>query len=395
MKLLQIASMVPYPVDEGGRVVLYNTTKQFLNRGVEVHFACPRMNQNDSTGFSQIVPLHLLDIDPRTRLVGAVNNLFSSLPYNIEKYYSQSALQKLIKIATEVKFDAIHVDTLHMAQYGIELKRLFGIPIVLREHNFESDITRRFRDYSLNPFIRLYATMQHKRIMSFEANTVQQFDMVFPITNEDDAKLRLIAPRMRSTVISAGVDTRILQLSPNHISNKILFLINYDWPPNKDSLEYYIGQILPNVARLCPGVTTLLIGKGTEKYKRNAAVNNIEVGGYLQNLNDVSALGSIAIVPLRIGSGMRIKILELMAMGKVVITTSVGAEGIEAEHGRHLIVSDDPYEFATSIAHYLGSPEASARIGENARKLVEEKYSWDIVGKRMFEVYTSLVHASH
>jgi glycosyltransferase involved in cell wall biosynthesis len=219
--------------------------------------------------------------------------------------------------------------------------------------------------------------------------------MVFPITSEDEAKLRLIAPQMHSTVISAGVDTRSLLFLQNHISNRILFLINYDWPPNKESLEYYIGKILPNVTRLCPGVITLLVGKGTEKFKRNAAANNIEVVGFLKNLNDLSALGSIAIVPLRIGSGMRIKILELMAMGRVVITTSIGAEGIEAEHGKHLVISDDPYEFAASVAHYLGSPEESARIGENARKLVEEKYSWDIVGKRMYEVYTSLVHASH
>lgn len=384
--------MVPYPVNEGGRVALYNTAIQLQKHGIEVHYASPKINENDSKSFSQLVTLHLLDIDSRTKFFGALKNIFSRLPYNIEKYYSASALNQLARLVGEEKFDAIQVETLHMARYGIELKRLFGLPIVLREHNFESDITRRFRDHSPNPFIRLYATIQHRRIMSFEADAVQQFDMVFPITNEDEVKLRLIAPQMHSTVVSAGVDTKSLVFSSNHVPNRILFLINYDWPPNKDSLEYYIEQILPNVARLCPGVMTLLIGKGTEKFKSNPTAKNIEVVGFLDNLNDLSMLGSIAIVPLRIGSGMRIKILELMAMGRVVITTTMGAEGIEAEHGKHLIVCDDPYEFATCVAHYLGSPVESARIGEDARKLVEEKYSWDIVGKRMYEVYASLVH---
>ena len=384
--------MVPYPVDEGGRVGLYNITKQFVNHGMEVHYVSPKINQNDAASFSKIVTLHLLDIDPRTRFAGIVKNLPSSLPYNIEKYFSPSALEKLIEIAKEVKFDAIHVDSLHMARYGIELKRLFDLPIVLREHNFESDITRRFRDHSQNPIVRMYASRQYQRIVSCEAEAVQQFDMVLPITNEDDAKLRLIAPRMRSTVISAGVDTRGLLFPRNHISDRVLFLINYDWPPNRDSLEYYIDEILPYVARLCSGVITLLAGKGTQKFKKNAAAHDIKVVGFVQDINELSTMASIAIVPLRIGSGMRIKILEMMAMGRVVITTSMGAEGIEAEHGKHIVVSDGPQEFAANIAHYLSSPEESARIGENARKLVEEKYSWDIVGNKMYDVYTKLVH---
>ncbi len=113
----------------------------------------------------------------------------------------------------------------------------------------------------------------------------------------------------------------------------------------------------------------------------------------LQSLNDLSALATIAIVPLRIGSGMRIKILELMGMGRVVITTSMGVEGIDARHQEHLLICDDPEEFAEHIAHYLNSPEESARIGENARKLVQEKYSWDIVGNKLYKVYAELMHS--
>ncbi len=228
--------MVPYPVDEGGRVALYNTAIQLQAHGIEVHYASPRINGNDSNGFSRFVKVHLLDVDPRTTVLGAVKNIFDRLPYNIEKYFSRTALTQLKQIIQEEKIDALQIETLHMAQYGIELKQILGIPIVLREHNFESDITRRFRDYSRNPFIRLYATLQLGRILKYEASAVQQFDMVFPITPEDETKLRLIAPRMRSTVIPAGVDIKNLSFHRTHISDRVLFLMNYDWRPNRDSL---------------------------------------------------------------------------------------------------------------------------------------------------------------
>ena len=344
--------------------------------------------------FLQFVPLNLLDIDSRNSPSGIVQNLFSTLPYNIEKYHSLRALNELESLCVNLKFDAVHVDSLHMAKYGIELKRRFPIPIVLREHNFESEIMRRYRDHSRNPAVRVFADMQLKKILRYEASIVAGFDMVLPVTKEDEEKLRSSPPKFWSTVIPAGVDTFGIRYSDDRTQDNILFLMNYEWFANRDSLEYYIQAILPTIQVLMPGVKTMLVGKGTKKFAGNAGSMHIEVCGFLKNINDACSLGSIAVVPLRIGSGMRIKILELMAMGRVVVTTSLGAEGIDAKHGQHLLISDDPKEFAATVVRLLASKEEALRIGKNARAFIEEHYSWNSIGDRLVAVYRSLIGTS-
>ncbi len=391
MKLLQIAPMVPFPPDDGGRVGIFNITKQFLLHGIDVHFAAPEANRNDDFAFSKIVPVHLLAIDSRNSYSGIAKNLFSSVPYNIEKYHSSPACHDLVSLCTDIKFDAVHVDSLHMAKYGIELKRRFSIPIVLREHNFESEIMRRYRDHSRNPAVRTFASLQHKKITQYEAATIAEFDMVLPITKDDERKLRILSPQYRSTIIPAGVDTSSVRYCDNHAQENILFLMNYEWFANRDSLDYYVSVILPAIHALRPGVTTVLVGKGTQKFIPNAGSELIRVCGFVKDINDISALGSVAVVPLRIGSGMRVKILELMAMGRVVVTTSLGAEGIDAEHGKHLLVSDDPNEFAAMVVKFLDSKQDSLRIGKNARAFIEEHYSWNSIGDRLAGVYQSLM----
>ena len=308
------------------------------------------------------------------------------------KYFSEAALRQLDDIVAANRFDAIHVDSLHLAKYAVKLKHKHNIPIVLREHNFEAEIMHRFSTNTHNPLLRHYAKLQHKRVFNYEATIVSQFDVVMPITDEDELKLKRAARSIQSITIPAGVNVDELKFAPNNIDNRVLFLTNFDWYPNKDSYCYYIREILPSLLRIKPNVKTVVVGKGTLENTKKINRKGVEVVGFVDDINNVSSLASIAVVPLRIGSGMRIKILELMAMGIVVITTSIGAEGIKLVHGKHAFIIDDPTEFSECIAYLLQSPEIVQRTAKTARLFVEEKYSWDNIGQQLYKVYENLLN---
>ena len=392
MKILQVASKVPYPVNDGGRGGIFNITSQFIRGGAEVHFAAPKINANDADGFGRLVSLHLLDVDPTTRVKGAILNLVSDRPYNIAKYYSQASLQQLTELARLHRFDIVHIDSLHMAAYGIALGKSFGTPICLREHNVDSEIIRHFKEQTRNPFLRLYADMQLKRLMRYESDVVQRFDMVVPISEVDKGKLQRLAPGMKATVIPGGVDTDALRYRPATTSDSVAFLTNYDWLPNRDSVQYYMKEILPRLVRLKPRIRTILVGKDTERFKAANDSTSVEVKGYIDDLNDLPTLSGVAVVPLRIGSGMRIKILELMSLGVAVVSTALGVEGIDVTNGQHVLIADDPQGFAEAVTRLLDSPEERLRIARNARTLVERSYSWNSVGDRFLQCYRSLIN---
>ena len=393
MKILQIASKVPYPVNDGGRGGIFNITHQFLKGGAEVHFAAPRVNANDADGFSKLVALHLLDVDPTNRVTGALRNLMTEQPYNTAKYYSDASLRQLQEIVRQHRFDIIHVDSLHMAAYGIALGRLFGIPISLREHNVDSEIMRHFKEQTRNPLLRWYADIQLQKLVRYEAATVQKFGMVVPISEIDKEKLARRAHAMKATVIPAGVDTHALRFQPGAAPTNVVFLTNYDWLPNRDSVQYYLQEIHPKLNRTSPLVKTIFVGKETDRIKLPFGLDSVEARGFVDDLNDLPGLGRVAVVPLRIGSGIRIKILELMALGMPIVSTSLGVEGIDARDGEHIVIVDEPQAFADAVASLLDSPEECIRIGTNARKLVEQSFSWDSVGDRFLKCYATLMNS--
>lgn len=391
MKILQIAPKIPFPFDDGSKVSIFNLTDQLLKRGVEVCFAAPSYGKNPDEQFTSMVRYVPIDIDGTYSIAGGIRNLFSSMPYNIEKYFDSNAFKHLSRLHEESKFDLVHVDHLHMAEYGLKLKEKFGTKIILREHNFESDILRRVAERTKNPVTKSYYKLQYSRILRYESHTVAKFDAVLPISDVDNRKLRALSPGVNSFVIPAGVE--IEKFLPNRIMirDRVLFLSSYDWLPNMDSLQFYVEEILPLLNEKAPLAKTVVAGKSVDRIPKAWLNGSFENAGFVADFNRLASTASVAVVPLRIGSGMRIKILELMALGMAIVSTSIGAEGIDVEDGKHLMLADTPREFAERVATLLSSPDLCKEIGTNARELVSEKYTWDSAGEKLLNVYKNIV----
>lgn len=391
MKVLQIAPKIPYPPDDGSKVGIFNLTAQLLKRGIEVSFAAPFYGERPDERFASMVNVIPLKISASYSIAGGIKNLFSNLPYNIEKYFDRNVSQRLSQLYEAERFDLIHVDHLHMAEYGMTMKERHGAKIVLREHNFESDIIGRVAERQKNPLTKAYYRLQHSRILKYESEAVREFDAVLPISEVDNRKLREVSPGFTSFVVPAGVCIGNFKPNREMIRDRILFLSSYNWLPNMDSLRYYAGEILPLLSIQAPHARTIVAGKSVDKIPKRLLNGSFDNAGFVADFNDLASMASVAVVPLRIGSGMRIKVLELMALGMAVVSTSVGAEGIDVEDGKHLMLADTPKEFAGKVSQLISSPALCKEIGNNARELVSEKYTWDSAGEKLFAAYKSVL----
>jgi len=391
VKVLQIATKVPFPLEDGSKIGIFNLTEQFVKHGAEVTFAAPYLGDKMSNRFTAMVDFVPLPINTRYTISGGIRNLFSILPYNMEKYWNEAAFEILSDLCKTNSFDVIHIDHLHMASYGLGLRKKYGAQVVLREHNFESEIMGRLSDNTKNPLLKVYTRLQHSRVLKLESSTLQNVDAVLPISEADERKLTGLVPGIRSFVVPAGIDPGRFVPCSTFVNDRVLFLTSYDWLPNIDSYNFYVREIVPILRLRAPQMKTIIAGKKTDSIPSNLLSDSIEVRGFARDFNEFSSMASIAVIPLRIGSGVRIKLLELMALGMAVVSTSIGAEGIEVEDGKHLLLADRAEDFADQIVRLASSPTLCMKLGENAREFVAQRYTWDLAGEKLMGAYRTIL----
>ncbi len=390
-KLLQISTMIPYPLVDGGRIGIYHIVKQYALRNVKIDFAAPCSEENNYHEFKKYCNIFFLNIDTRYTLYGGIKNLFSSLPYNVEKYHSAKALQQLEELVIKNSYDAIQVESLHMAWYAVVLKNKFGIPILLREHNYQSEIIRRMCEVVRNPILKLYLQYNYNKMQSYEGYITKKFDKVLTISSVDDIKLKTISPDVNTEIIPAGVDIDYLYYEKAVFNEAIIMSVNYEWYANRDAYNYFVEEIYPTIKKNKPNVKVYIVGKGSELLRKRKNPEGITIEGFIDDFNSITRYASIAVVPLRIGGGMRIKILEMMSKGMAIVSTSVGAEGIEYTNEENIIIADDPKVFAQRVIELLNTHDKIQQIGVNARKFVEQHYSWEKIGDRFYTVLKNVI----
>lgn len=390
MNILQVAPQVPWPPEDGGKVGIFNITRHLTGRGHRITlFGFDRAPGTDYAPLRKYCDLVAVGHSTGNSIVGAALNLFSDIPYTVSKYRSRRLLDQLMEFARNNPVDVVHVDHLHMAAYGVELKRRLGLPIVLREHNVESVIVERFAATAPNPAVRAYARMQHGRAVRYEAAMAGEFDACCPITPDDAERLRSMSPRARLTVVPGGVESSYFAPADpaRAVPGSIVFFGALDWVPNRDAVAWFLDDVFPRVLAAVPSATFTIVGKDAPADLVRRAGPRCAVLGYVADLRAEIQRHAVSIAPFRIGGGMRLKIIESFAMGVPVVSTSVGCEGIEGRDGEHLLVGDTPGAFAERVAAVLADPAAGRRLAENAFRLASERYRWEKVAEMLEGVY--------
>ena len=270
------------------------------------------------------------------------------------------------------------------------------VPVVLFEHNVEYLIWQRLCSLETRLWRRALFEVEWRKLRAREADACRDADLTIAVSDDDRRRLEALAPGIHAVAIPTGVDTNyfVPDDSPER-ANRLVFSGSMDWHPNEDAVVYFADAILPRIRASIPDTTLTVVGRNpTARLRDTAARAEIEVTGTVDDVRPSIAQGSVYVVPLRAGGGTRLKIFEALAMGKPVVSTTVGAEGLALEPGRHFIAADDPDAFSDAVIGLLRDPERRRTLGAAGRELVEAHYSWPTVA-RDFEERCEEVVALH
>ena len=267
--------------------------------------------------------------------------------------------------------------------------------MVLSHHNVESRLIRRESEYKKNPILKEYFKLQAKRLEAQEQRLCTLVDCNLTVSALDKAALAAQCPDGEFHVVTNGVDTEYYQVDVNRFkrpASTIVWAGGMGWFPNRDAIEYFLATIWPRLAKAKRDLKLLLIGAQPPDFlDKSIAAERIEATGYIPDVRPYFERSDVYIVPIRVGGGTRIKILEAFAAGIPVVSTSIGCEGLRVQDGRHLIIRDDPEDFAESVIDLAQDIALRKALASNARKLVEEQYSWKKVGREFREIYHAVI----
>jgi glycosyltransferase involved in cell wall biosynthesis len=395
LKILHISPRVPFPPSDGGAIGIYNIIYGLAAEGHEIHILSantPKHYQEDGV-LSEIAIQYNVDIDTEVKPWKAISNFFGSMPFNIERFISEKFSDKLKEILKEHSFDIIQFEGTYVAWYVHVVREFSSCPLVIRAHNIEYVIWERLAVNEKNLLRRFYYKMLAKRLKKFETVYYKKFNAVAAITFEDVERFRSMGVSGQHRIIPAGVILDKFKLNPSVRKKPFtLFILSaLDWIPNQEALFWFIEKVWPGVIEAMPHLELHIAGKGTPLHFFELKVKNMFIHGYVEDASVFMQRYDLMLVPLLSGGGMRLKVIEGMSLGKCIISSSVGAEGIEYNNGKDIVICEKPAEWVRKIIEYFHDPEKFYPIEVNSRKLIQEIYDNKKVTRQYIELYKDLI----
>jgi glycosyltransferase involved in cell wall biosynthesis len=253
-----------------------------------------------------------------------------------------------------------------------------AVPVVLFEHNVEHMIWKRLYEVEKRRWRRALLSLEWRKMQRYEAEACARAGLTVAVSEADRTLLAVGAPGADIRTIPTGVDTSYFHSNGAvEAPAALVFTGSMDWYPNEDAIMYFMDAILPEVRREVPGVSLAVVGRDpTDRLRAAGAAAGVRVTGTVADVRPYVAEASVYVVPLRVGGGTRLKIFEALAMGKAVVSTRVGAEGLPIVSDRHFLQADSPADFARAVVSLLKDPGRRRALGMAGRRLVEERYSW-------------------
>lgn len=380
MRILQVSPSFPYPPNDGGKIVIYNFYKYLRYFGDEIDFIC--LNKLDIDEES----VYLFDNYNQPEIIidkkiASIARLLRALifrqSYLISKFYSKNFLRRIkLKLKTK-KYDLIQFEGLHTSLYALRILDNFEGKVVIRLHNMESSIIKRYFNNTKNPFLKLFFFYEFKKIMKIESEIFRKIkNIVFISENDKKISGLLDLKEIHPYVATAGVEPNNFRIKEAQ-NNNLLFLGSMDWKPNENAVLWFVNKVFGKINEEFPKIKLYIVGKNPSQKIKNLGCDNIIVTGIVDDVRPYLEKIGICIVPLFIGGGMRVKILEFMTSGRPVISSSIGAEGINYHDGNDILIANDEFKFTDNIRFLIKNPEEKEKIIFNGKKLIENEYTWE------------------
>lgn len=399
--ILFISATVPYPATDGGRIRVLNLVRR-LCRTHKVTLLTFIASPDDEKGIVYLreIGIEVIGIRREQRkLMMALGSLLQCLihrkPLTVAKYYSAKMARTLKSLLTSREFSIIHFEMLHMGQYLSVLRAnsKSSCATILGEQNIDSSIWRRLAREELIPLKKLIFYWQHRSFRSYERRICPRFDLCLCVSTQDQGDLESICPGVITELVPNGVDPNYFKSGEDvEDETRLVFTGSMDWKPNEDAVEYFCYQILDHVRGEIPEVEFYIVGSNpTKRVLELGNIRSVTVTGWVEDVRPYIASAAVFVVPLRIGGGTRLKILQALAMGKSVVSTPIGCEGLDLQPDRHLLVADWYRPFAEATVKLMKDRAMRQRLAENGKKLVQERHDWDVVIEKLELAYRKAI----
>ncbi|MEO5583805.1 MAG: glycosyltransferase family 4 protein [Saprospiraceae bacterium] len=402
MRILQLCKKFPYPLKDGESIAVTHLSKAFHQLGCELTLLSMNTNkhhfdlENLPKDYSYFTEIFSVDVDTSINNWDAVVNLLKGQSYHVARFISDEFNDKLIEILSKNQFDVVQLETLYLAPYISTIEKYSDAIISLRAHNIEHEIWERIIEHHPNNIRKWYLKHLTKQLKKYEVDQFEKYDLLIAFTDRDLGKFRKLG--YHNGAITSPIGIELKQYQPNMQKDSplsITFIGALDWMPNSEALDWFLNKVWKRIHQIHPDFELHVAGRNCPDSIKNLKMPKVIIYGEVENSNHFINNHPVMVVPLLSGSGMRVKILEGMALGKVIITTSLGLEGIPATHKVNILIADTPEEFIDCLNHIHQHPEERLRLGNNAVQFVSERYDTFKVAAGLIHKYQSLIESGY
>lgn len=401
MKVLQLCHKIPYPPFDGGSIAIYNTSIGLLENNVEVNVLAinPSRDHVDidtiPEAYKANIKFTAVDVETRIIPVKALINLFGKRSYFVERFDSTEFRKTIIKKITSEKYDVIQLEHLYMCIYIETIRKYSDTKIVLRTQNIEFEIWEGYLKNLSNPLKKIFIQIATKRLKSFEISSLSKVDGIIAITPKDTDTLKEYVSGVPVIDVPVSFQASLLTEVDYEKQYKkfpvVYHLGSMDWRPNEEAINWFVESIFPNAVVQIPDIKVYLAGKKMPQYLLDKSNDNLIIGGTVDDAVKFQEDKAIMLVPLLSGSGIRAKIIEGMALGKTIISTSVGAQGIACTNNENILIADSHEEFVVQIEKCVNSEQLCRKIGNNAKKFAQKNFDVKSCAETMIKFYKKII----
>lgn len=384
MRVLQICLKPPLPSIDGGCLAINALTQGLIDNNVEVKLLTistakhPFVAEKLTKEYLNKTQIEHVFVDTKIKPTEAFCNLFSKQSYNIKRFYDDAFKQLIVKTLQENKYDIVLLESLFVTPYIADIRSYSDAKVIYRAHNIEHEIWERNASQTKG-LKKNYINLLAKRLKAYEIEAINQIDGIAAITEKDKSELVKLGCKRPIIVTPFGIDSTVFNLESKTANNTVFHIGSMDWMPNQEGIKWFLSEVWDKVLPKNAKAQFNLAGKNMPSWLQNLQQQNVTVFGQVESAVEFMQNNSILVVPLFSGSGMRIKIIEAMALGKMVIATSLALEGISCTHKKDVIIANTSDEFVDAIAYYIANINEQKQIALAGQQLVQSNYDNQVI----------------
>lgn len=398
MKILLLTKKFPYPAKDGETIAIMQLIKGLAAQKNQVtvcsintlkhYFDINKLPAE----IKSIAHFKAVMVNTNPRPIDALLNLFSAESYHYLRFYSKEYKQQLIELLQKETYDIIQLEGLYLTLYTETIRKHSNAKVILRTHNIEFQIWERTVATLPLGLKKWYLQLQTQRLKKFELKQIPQCDAVVAISDNDKNYIQQIAPQIPAITLLVGIDIQ-QQINTKIVAESfsIVHLGGMDWLPNQEGVKWFLENVWHLVLEKFPQTKFYLAGRNIPTSFYENKYPNYFVDGEIDNAQNYLLSKAIVIVPLLSGSGIRVKIIENMALGKCIVSTTIGAEGIGTTHNQNILLADTAQGFAEAIAKLFSTTTLQKTIGKNALTFAHENFNNEMLTEKLVSFYKTIV----